>query len=194
MISLSLAQKSPNWFSAAVSSVAPPRSLTNAFVLHQEVSWLAERHFCEPVTAITTPAAEAYLDVFTKSLQVLRAATQAKSNSSVARDKSLVSSALAVAYSLENKGEARAASREIMAFLDDCLSSNSLVEPNLLLSEVDVEKMSSRSLIGLVRSTFIARDHLPAWEGAYFRAWHRAVRLGKNPESLFLGLPKPAGA
>lgn len=176
-----------------METTAQPDSSPSNVVPAQRDSWQVVRYFCEPVTAITAPAAEAYFDIYAKSLQALRAATQERSNSSTTRDASLVSSALTVAYSLESKGEARAASREIMTFLDGCLSSNSLVEPNRLLSEADVEKMSSRSLIGLIRSTFVARDHLPAWDGAYTRAWHRAQSLGKNPESLFLGLPKPTG-
>ena len=142
----------------------------------------------------TTPTFETDFDIFTKSCQALAAESYEKSDSSITRVESCVNATLKYAYSLEDKGQQRSASRVIMTFLDKCLSDNSLVEPDYLLSKADVEKLSSRSLLALVRTTFIARDYLPAWKAAYSRAWSRVKRLNKNPEELFVGIPQPEGA
>jgi hypothetical protein len=114
--------------------------------------------------------------LFSKALQIVRS-DLGQSTSNADQGAKRVSNALFVAYELEAKGESRSAAREIMAFIEDCLSLNSLAEPNRLLAEADVERMTSRSIIGLIRSTFVARKSLPAWEGAYARAWRRAEAL-----------------
>jgi hypothetical protein len=154
--------------------------------------WEKFKPFCEPISAVTTPVSPDYFDVFTKTLQTLRHATEMRSSSSENKDMAVISSALTVIYQLENHGEERAAAREIMAFLENYLSTQSINEPNRLLAEANIENMSSRSLIGLIRSTFFARNKLRAWDRAYARAWARTEKLGKNPASLFIGMPKPS--
>lgn len=151
----------------------------------------AVTRFCEPVSAITAPVEPARFDVLSQALQLLRESSAARTETNLRQTSTVVEAALAVAYDLESRGESRAAARELMAFLEARLQATLLSEPNRLLADADVTRMSSRSLTGLIRSTFLARRRLPAWNGAYARAWKRAQELGRSPESLFVGLPSP---
>ena len=70
---------------------------------------------------------------------------------------------LDVTYSLDHQGMHRAAARAIMQFVEGSLHINELTLCNRLLMVVDIEKLSSRSLLGLIRSTARVRKNLPAW-------------------------------
>jgi hypothetical protein len=168
------------------------RARTNDSSCFESSDQSAWYHFCAPLSAVTTPVEPSRFDAFTQQIQLLRSAPGAESSSSVSHNAKRVSAALNVAYELEANGEARAAAREIMAFVEGFLRTSSIFEPNRLLAEADVGQMSTRSLTGLIRSTFVARKRLPAWERAYARAWLRAKELGREPEKLFVGMPQPA--
>lgn len=93
-------------------------------------------------------------------------------------------------YSLDAAGRNRLAAQKLMHFIEDHLHSTSLDIANKILTEADFSRLSSRTLIGLVRSTARAQKVLPAWWTTY-RASRLAVKkLGKDPDSLFVGLPQ----
>ncbi|MBK6006870.1 hypothetical protein JJB11_12285 [Ramlibacter ginsenosidimutans] len=171
---------------ATVKTSQPLFSALDSAGLHDE----AFVRFCQPVSAITA-VAPAMVDVFSESLRLLRAAHAARSSTSMDEESRVVDAALSVARTLDSRGESRAAAREIMSFVEDCLWFRAIYEPNQLLMKADIDTMSSRTLIGLIRSTYVARKRLPAWNRAYAKAWLRAKQLGVAPEALFVGMPKP---
>ena len=107
-------------------------------------------------------------------------------NRTAARD------ALENAYKLDHAGEGRRAARELMMFIETSLSRRNLTEVERLLNLADVSKLGSHSLSGLIRSTARVREHLPAWSPAYAKAWDAVVQRGRDPGSLFVGLPEPS--
>lgn len=111
------------------------------------------------------------------------------------REKSdlLVESVLSAVYQLDAHGYGRHAAQEIMLFIEGNFRRSSLSEANRLLELADVDRLSSRSLIGLIRSTSRLRDHLPAWGRAYIRARESIASQGKSPAALFVGLPNADG-
>lgn len=118
--------------------------------------------------------------------------TAALSSSVYEADVTLSNEALKLTYALEEVGRHREAAREVMRSIEDNLHATSLSVANAILADADVKKLSSRSLIGLIRASSRAREALPAWNSAYKRSWNEAKRKNKNPEALFVGLPRPS--
>lgn len=102
---------------------------------------------------------------------------------------SVVQSVLINTYKLDEDGFGRLAAQEVMLFVERNLRRNGLTEANRLLELADASKLSSRSLIGLIRSTARLKDKLPAWKSAYLKSREAISRQGKNPDTLFVGLP-----
>lgn len=92
-------------------------------------------------------------------------------------------------YHLDEKGYGRSAAQEVMCFVEAKLKRNNLLEANLFLEDADVSRLSSRSLIGMIRSTSRLRDKLPAWQEKYIESRKQVSSLGKNADALFIGLP-----
>lgn len=113
------------------------------------------------------------------------------SSSSYEAGAALSNEALRLTYALEEVGLHREAAREVMRSIEDNLHATCLTVANTILADADVKKLSSRSLIGLIRSSSRAREELPAWNSAYRRSWNEVKRKDKNPEALFVGLPNP---
>ncbi|WP_146749287.1 hypothetical protein [Paracidovorax anthurii] len=103
----------------------------------------------------------------------------------------LSKAALKLTYALEEVGRHREAAREVMRLIEDNLHATNLGIANNILTDADVKKLSSRSLIGLIRSSSRAREALPAWNLAYKKSWNEVKRKQKSPEALFVGLPRP---
>lgn len=102
---------------------------------------------------------------------------------------SVIQNTLMNVYELDKKKFNRLASQEIMLFVEKSLRSNNMTETNKILELADFTRLSSRSLIGLIRSTARLKDHLPAWKKAYQESRKQVVKEGKNPDTLFIGLP-----
>lgn len=107
--------------------------------------------------------------------------------------KESVKTSLKNVYFLDALHKNRAAAREMMIFTEDCIKHNGLASCNQLLNEADVTRLSSRSMIGLVRSTYRIKENLPAWNKTYEASWRQLKKTGKRPEALFVGLPVPKG-
>lgn len=112
----------------------------------------------------------------------------AATDPSVARK--AVRNSLQGVYDLEGAGAHRQAAREMMRTLEGNLKKNALDLANMVLVEVDYSKVSSRTLSGMIRSTFRVNNLLPAWNESYSKAWHTVEASGKSPNSTFVGLPK----
>jgi len=103
---------------------------------------------------------------------------------------SAVQSVLVSIYELDGKDFGRLAAQEVMLFVEKNLRRNGMMETNRLLELVDASRLSNRSLIGLIRSTARLKDQLPAWKIAYLKSREQVTKQGKNPDALFVGLPK----
>lgn len=112
-----------------------------------------------------------------------------ESSSSMETSGAVISAELACVYALDKSGTDRLAARHMMVFLESKLRSHSLIEANRLLVNADVSQLSSRSMIGMIRSTFRIKKDLPYWSKAYAKSWKRVSEIGKNPKELFIGLP-----
>lgn len=123
-------------------------------------------------------------------LKALVAASDAALETSREKADSAVQSVLINTYKLDEGGFGRLAAQEVMLFVEKNLRRNGLTEANRLLELADASKLSSRSLIGLIRSTARLKDKLPAWRAAYLKSREEVSKQGKNPDALFVGLPK----
>ena len=123
-------------------------------------------------------------------MKALFAISNAELETSREKAESAVKSVLISAYNLDKDGFGRLAAQEVMLFVEKNLKNNCLAEANRLLELADASKLSSRSLIGLIRSTARLKDRLPAWRTAYLKSREEVTKQGKNPDALFVGLPK----
>lgn len=103
----------------------------------------------------------------------------------------LSQAALKLTYALEEAGHHREAAREVMRFIEDNLHASKLNITNNVLAEANVKRLSSRSLIALIRSSSRASEALPAWHLAYKNSWDEMKRKNKSPEALFVGMTRP---
>lgn len=127
--------------------------------------------------------------LFESAFQRLQTMQDSGFNTSIAKSAAAVSATLAGVYALDEQGKNRSAARELMGFIEAKLRKNALAEINQLLAEADVSCMRSRSMTGLIRSTYRLKDDLPAWTKAYRDSWKQVSKQGKSPEALFVGLP-----
>ena len=134
----------------------------------------------------STSAFSSHADI----LKALVVASDAALETSRERADSAVQSVLVNTYKLDEGGFGRLAAQEVMLFVEKNLRRNGLTEANRLLELADASKLSSRSLIGLIRSTARLKDKLPAWQPAYLKSREEVSKQGKNPDTLFVGLPK----
>lgn len=116
------------------------------------------------------------------------ASAESASESSVEFSVRMAEQTLENIYGLDESGYGRSAAQEVMVFINKNLKKNCLVEANTLLERANVARMSSRSLIGLIRSTYRARDQLPAWRMAYKKSKAHLALVGRDPDALFIGL------
>lgn len=129
----------------------------------------------------------------TDMLKVFLVANNAELETSREMVDSAVRGVLLSVYNLDHRGFGRLAAQEVMLFVEKSLRRNGLTEANTLLELADASKLSSRSLIGLIRSTARLKDRLPAWKNAYLKSRVEVTKAGKNPDTLFIGLPKIQG-
>ena len=128
--------------------------------------------------------------VFSSLLKALVVASDAALETSREKADSVVQCVLVNTYKLDEGGFGRLAAQEVMLFVEKNLRRNGLTEANRLLELADTSKLSSRSMIGLIRSTARLKDKLPAWKSAYLKSREEVSKQGKNPDALFVGLPK----
>lgn len=147
--------------------------------------------FPQPVYewVVTTSSTSAFSPT-ANFLQILMAENDATLETSYVTASSAARQVLANAYKLDENGFGRIAAQEVMLFIEKSLRRNGLTETNQLLELADVSKLSSRSLIGLIRATARLKDRLPAWIVTYRKSRDAVARQGKNPDALFVGLPK----
>lgn len=140
-----------------------------------------------PAFVVYVPSTE---DVVTVALRALTNEARSASEASVGAN--AVRAVLVVAYSLEKQSLPRAAAKRLMHFVERNARFNELALTNLLLVELDMGRLSSRALLGVVRATARLQSKLPAWELTYARAWLAISEQGKNPHALFVGMEPPA--
>lgn len=144
------------------------------------------QEYCVVGSASTAPFYEV-------ALQQLQAIQSAGLSTSIETGIAAVSAELSAVYALDEQGKNRLAAQKIMILIESKLRKNALYDANRVLIDADVSKLSSRSMIGLIRSTFRVKKQLPAWDKVYSKSWRQVRNSGKNPESLFIGLPRAEG-
>lgn len=127
------------------------------------------------------------------AIQQLQAIQSAGLSTSIETGIAAVSAELSAVYALDEQGKNRLAAQKIMILIESKLRKNALFDANRVLIDADVSKLSSRSMIGLIRSTFRVKKQLPAWEKVYSKSWRQVRNSGKSPEALFIGLPRAEG-
>ncbi len=142
-----------------------------------------------PAYCIVSSASTAFSFYEAAVLQI-QAIQNAGFSTSIEAGVAAVSAELSAVYVLDERGHNRLAAQKIMLLIESKLRKNALVDANRVLTDADVSKLSSRSMIGLIRSTFRVKKQLPAWDKAYSKSWQQVRDSGKNPETLFIGLPR----
>lgn len=131
-------------------------------------------------------------DLFSDAFQKLASIHMSGLGSSSETSGAAINAELANVYVLENQGTERLAARTMMYLLEAKLKRKSLIAANKLLANADVSKLSSRSMIGMMRSTFRVKKDLPLWPRVYAKSWSRIQDMGENPAELFIGMPSPS--
>ena len=155
----------------------------------QNAAWFSLGPALNPPACVFNVTALAPTSIFQSALQRLQATQDADLHTSIERNLAAISATLAGIYELDASGQNRSAAREIMIFVEARLQKNALSDANQLLAKIDVSHLSSRSMIGLIRSTYRVKKNLPAWRKLYRESWDQVSKLGKNPKALFVGLP-----
>lgn len=166
------------------SSGSSPSSFSGAHCYSVSLAPLPSYEWVAPSSATTVFSSSADL------MRALLAASDAVLDVSSDKADAVVHSVLISVYELDHAGFGRSAAQEVMCFVEKKLKRNALIETNRLLELADTSRLSSRSLVGLVRSTSRLKDRLPAWEKIYFKSREQVSNQGKNPDALFVGLPK----
>jgi hypothetical protein len=202
MLNISIEQKTEFFQKTDSSSfVAKPVGRMSGDDSHARVSDRSTDFFCSIDSVLPVAPRPAYEWVVPSSstslfsapadmMKALLAASDAELETSREKADSTVKMVLISAYNLDKGGFARLAAQEVMLFVEKNLKRNGLTEANRLLEMADASKLSSRSLIGLIRSTARLKDRLPAWRTAYLKSREEVTKQGKNPDALFVGLPK----
>lgn len=93
-------------------------------------------------------------------------------------------------YACEASGQDRLASQLLMSYLESEIRADHFDSIEFFFDMIDIEHLSSKSLCGLVRCTWRVNEFLTSWDSIYKRSWNRVKALGKDPERIFVGLPK----
>lgn len=157
---------------------------------YENSSWLPQPgSFVNPPACVFSVVAAAPTSIFQSALQRLQVTQEADLYTSAEKNSAAISATLEGVYELEDIGEYRSAAREIMIFIESRLRRNALADANQLLCTIDVSHLSNRSMIGLIRSSYRVKAKLPAWKKLYRESWDQVSKTGKDPKSLFVGLP-----
>ena len=157
---------------------------------YDNTSWLPQPgSFINPPACVFAVVAAAPTSIFQSALQRLQVAQEADLYTSAEKNFAAISATLDGVYELDAIGQSRSAAREIMIFIESRLRKNALADANQLLSTIDVSHLSNRSMIGLIRSSYRVNSNLPAWKKLYRESWNQVSKTGKDPRSLFVGLP-----
>lgn len=99
-----------------------------------------------------------------------------------------ISACLKAVYAAEAEGRPRQACRQLFHYIESNFAESSLYAVDGLLELVEVEKLSTISISGLLRCTCRANRYLPSWEPIFLKAKELLAARGENVESLFRGL------
>lgn len=91
-------------------------------------------------------------------------------------------------YALEESERHREATQVIMRYIETNFSESNLSAVNIMLELADLNKLSKRSIGGLVRISARAKNHLPAWSGVYREAKVVLTRNGDDVERIMVGI------
>lgn len=95
---------------------------------------------------------------------------------------------LEAVYELEQLGQPRAASIELVKHIEKLINVGAVAQLNMLFEQIDLSDLTAHSLVMLVRSTARINKQIPLWQSTYERAWIRTGALGHDPKKLFVGL------
>jgi hypothetical protein len=96
--------------------------------------------------------------------------------------------ALRVIDKLSERGLIEAALDSSFNFIETSFANADLESINELLSGINVDRLPSRVLIGMLRATFRANQRLPAWRQALVRVRAKLVADGANHKRMLRGL------
>jgi hypothetical protein len=144
----------------------------------------------KPVSAYYASASVSS-ELFNSVVRQLEVICESRSGSATESLAAAVRAALVLAYELEEGHFSREAAKQLMKFVESNARNRAWPATNKLLFDLDVEKLSSRSLTGVVRATARMQDVLPAWKQAYVRVWNAVEQKGKDPRSMFVGMGAP---
>lgn len=115
---------------------------------------------------------------------------EVKSSSSAESEKKYSKEVLELVYRLENHNESRLAARQLMISIEETYRCKAYSKTNSIIENADLQILKDHAIVGLVRSTAIMHKNLSGWTHLYKHASKILKNNGKNPELLFIGLPK----
>ncbi|WP_156437284.1 MULTISPECIES: hypothetical protein [unclassified Burkholderia] len=101
-----------------------------------------------------------------------------------------LSRAKGVVASYEKAGRPQLASFYLVYFIEQSFRHRSYAMINRLLKEAEVKELTEYSIIAMLRSSFSARQHLPAWRGLLNSARRELDNRGHNAAKLLRGLDR----
>ena len=95
-----------------------------------------------------------------------------------------------VVANFEKSGRAQLASFYLVFFIEQSFRHRSYAMVNRLLDEAEVRELTEYSIIAMLRSSFSARQHLPAWRRLLDSARQELDVRGHNASRLLRGLDR----
>jgi len=93
-------------------------------------------------------------------------------------------------YSYEHNGQGKFASFYAVFFVESSFRHRDYKKINELLSDIDINNVTEWSLVALLRSSFSARDYLPAWPKLLSAAKKKLDDEGKDTRRYLRGLTR----
>ena len=115
-------------------------------------------------------------------------------------DEPTVDELLAYVYSLEENKRHREAARIVMLHIEHCLSIEWHAQPNRnisklgfpfisdLMEKIDLSKVGSNCMIGIIRSTYRVRQVFLNWEPLLKKIKAEMIRRNMDYKALLIGL------
>lgn len=104
-----------------------------------------------------------------------------------------MSKCLCQVYEADGAGDGRKAAQILMSCIMVMSRHDQYDIINRMFMEADLSKMSSRSMVAMIRSSWAIRSKILFWQTLYLGVWNRLLVIGRDPRALFIGMVPPDG-
>lgn len=96
-------------------------------------------------------------------------------------------------YEVDASGDGRKAAQILMFYIITMSGQDQYDIINEMFMEADLNKMSSRSMVAMIRSCWVFKSEIIFWQTLYLEVWKQLLVIGSDPRALFIGMVPPDG-